>query len=327
MEIEKMIETNYDIKVSSYIPYRDGFIINAQDKKKYFFKSVNISEERLMFIDGLKKYLAQNGFHNTDRYLETHTQSICIAEENIRFVLTDFIAGRECDFFDANDITDATRLLANFHKCAKGYDHPDNNYMQNYLGMTPKWYAKKIKEFNRIKSRASFRKTKFDSLLMEHIDYFIERSTTCLTKLKQSNYLELVKKAYNRLPVCHNDFSYYSILCSEKGLFVINFDSCQYELCVFDLMDFMVRRLRKCNWDIDEAKRILVIYNEIIPLSKDEMDLLKIIIRFPEKLCKTINRYYNSKKSKAKTGYLLKLQEIIDEIPYYETFITKFSDL
>ncbi|HBN85453.1 MAG TPA: CotS family spore coat protein, partial [Clostridiales bacterium] len=47
----------------------------------------------------------------------------------------------------------------------------------------------------------------------------------------------------------------------------------------------------------------------------------------PEKLCKTINRYYNSKKSKAKTGYLLKLQEIIDEIPYYETFITKFSDL
>lgn len=327
MEIEKIVELNYDIKVSSYIPYREGFIINTQDKNKYFLKSVSLSEERLLFIDGLKKHLHNNGFQNTDQYIVTKDQSIGVADENLRYILTDFIAGRECDFFDKNDITDATCLLANFHKASKGYVHPSNIYMQNYLGLTPKWYAKKIKEFNRIKNRASSRKTKFDSLLMEHIDYFIERSETALVKLKQSKYAELVKKANIGLPVCHNDFSYYSVLCTDQGLYLINFDSCRYELSVFDLADFIVRRMRKCNWDIDEAKRILALYSTTVPLSKDEMDLLKIIIHFPEKLCKTINRYYNSKKSKAKTGYLIKLQELIDEIPSYEQFMAQFINL
>jgi CotS family spore coat protein len=325
MEIEKMIEENYDIKVSSYIPYRDGFIINAQDKQKYFLKSVPFSEERLLFIDGLKKYLNRNGFHNTDGYITTKQGSIGVPDDPTRYVLSEFIPGRECDFFDSQDITAAAYLLAEFHNASEGYVQPGNAYMQNYLGLTPKWYAKKIKEFKRIKNRASDRKTMFDSLLMENADYFLDRSETALAKLKQSRYRELVKKAQERHPVCHNDFSYYSILCSDKGMYLINFDSCRYELCIFDLADFLVRRMRKCNWDISEAKRILKIYDSVRPLSDDELQLLKIIITFPEKLCKTVNRYYNSKRTKAKSGYFLKLQEIVDEIPFYEKFMERFS--
>jgi spore coat protein I len=85
--------------------------------------------------------------------------------------------------------------------------------------------------------------------------------------------------------------------------------------------------MRKCNWDIDETNRILDTYDKIYPISRDELELLKIIINFPEKLCKTINRYYNSKKSKAKSGYLVKLQELVDETEPFEQYIKQLRNL
>ena len=326
-EPEKTIENNYDIKISSYIPYREGLLITDIDKKKYFLKIVNLSDERLFFMYGLKKYLYENGFTNTDRIMMTSDKNICIKDDNSKYILTDFIIGRECDFFDQGDIIKATRLLAEFHKAAAGYSNSENTYIQSFLGLTPKWYTKKIKEFNRIKNRASYRKTKFDSLLMEHIDYFIDRSSTTLAALRSSKYSDMVKKANSDLPICHNDFSYYNILCNNNEFYLINFDSCRYELKIFDIADFITRRMRKCNWEITETSLILDEYDKIYSIGNDELELMKIIINFPEKLCKTINRYYNSKKSKAKSGYLTKLQELIDETEPYEEYYRKLQNL
>ena len=97
--------------------------------------------------------------------------------------------------------------------------------------------------------------------------------------------------------ICHHDYSYQHILIRGDVTSIINFDYCSVELKIYDIVNILRRRMRKCNWDIEKAKLILDVYRKIEPLDQDEMKVMKSMLQFPQKFWRVINRYYNSRSA------------------------------
>ena len=96
------------------------------------------------------------------------------------------------------------------------------------------------------------------------------------------------------------------------------------ELPVYDVANLLRRRLRKGNWSHDEAFFVLEEYNKHRVLSKDEICVLKILLQFPQKLWRIVNKYYNSKRGRYEKTGLTKLAEIAQEREPLAEFVKWF---
>ena len=127
--------------------------------------------------------------------------------------------------------------------------------------------------------------------------------------------------------ICHHDYSYQNILIRGDVTSIINFDYCSVELKIYDIVNILRRRMRKCNWDIEKAKLILDVYRKIEPLDQDEMKVMKSMLQFPQKFWRVINRYYNSRRCWAQRNFTIMLEEVIQEKDAHKSFMDKFDTL
>ncbi len=325
-DLDREIENKYCINIKSIVPYRDAHIINTSKGKKLLRKTM-LLPDRIMFIHGAKEHLYKNDFRNLDRYLCTADGNPCIVIDGNLFTVSDVMEGRECNFDDVNDVINAAKILASMHRASKGYISPPNSKPRDELGKLPLYFSKRLEDIKRLKNIAKKEGSRFDFLFLKYFDYFFKLGENTIGQINHSRYSELVKKVKANGTFCHHDFTYHNIICSESRTSVINFDYCCFELKVYDLANFIRRKMRKCNWEVEEAKIILDKYCSIEDISKDEIDILKIILQFPQKFWRVANKYYNSKRSWTEKSYLSKLQEVIDEIEYHKNFIEKFEML
>ena len=139
--------------------------------------------------------------------------------------------------------------------------------------------------------------------------------------------MELVETAKKSGAICHHDFTHYNVIHYREKLYVINFEYCCRELKMYDLANLIRRKMRKCGWDINEAKLILDQYKTIEDLTREEMDIIAVLLMFPQKFWRTSNRYYNSKRSWAEKNFIIRIKEVIDEIDCHKEFIKRFDQV
>ena len=323
-EIEKEIASNYKLAVKNIAPLRDAHILNTSKGKK-LIKKTKLPPERIIFIHAAKEYLYNNNFTNLDRYVCTIDNLPYFIFENNVYTITDLFDGRECNFDDSRDVANAAILLASMHKASKGFSKPPNCIPRDEIGKLPVYFKKRLDDIKRLRNIAKKEGSKFDYLYLKHFDFFFSLGQSGLEQIQSSKYNELVEIARNEGSICHHDFTYHNIICSENKTYAINFDYCCFELCIYDLANFLRRKMRKCKWDHDEAKIILDKYRSVNDLNKSEFEVLKTILQFPQKFWRVANKYYNSKRSWSEKSYLSKLQEVIDEMEYHKKFIDKFD--
>jgi CotS family spore coat protein len=324
--IKREISSRYNIEIKSIVPYRDIYIINTFEGKKVLRKS-RFSAERVAFIHAAKEHLYKNGFMNIDRDLCTIDNEPHIQFNGDIYIVSDFIEGRECNFDSREDIIKAAELLAKFHKAARGYIAPSGCKIKDELGNMPKSFNKRLAELKRLKKAALKGKSKFDRIFLQHVDYFCAQAESVIKQLETGAYENAVNTARLEKVFCHHDFMHSNIIHSGNKVFLVNFDHCRYELKVYDIANFLRRKMRKCNWDIQEGKLILEKYLMIENLSKDEIFVMKLMLQFPQKFWRVANRYYNNKRSWAEKAFYSKLEEAIGEIRYHEKFMEDFDSL
>ena len=105
---------------------------------------------------------------------------------------------------------------------------------------------------------------------------------------------------------------------------IINFDCAAIDLPLLDLTNLIKRRMRKCGWRLADAHTILNSYCRNRPLSAGEIEIIKIILNFPQKLWRIVNKYYNSRRSWCEKSCLMKLSEIKKERTQMNEFIKSF---
>lgn len=326
LDLERQILNRYDLEIKGILPYRDGYIINTKSGRKFLKKSMH-TEERILFVHGAKEHLYKNDLKTIDRYVCTTDGKPYTSYDGGIFTLCDFTEGVECDFDNRNDIAAASKLLAQLHKASRGYEPLEGGAVRSDLGKLPMYFSKRLEEIKKLKKVARRGKNKFDYIFLECVDYFFALGEDAIGRISNNAYVELVEVATIERCFCHHDYTHHNLIFNEGKLHVMNFDFCCYELKIYDLANLLRRKMRKCNWNPKEAKFIFDQYKKVEPLSEKEIYVLKIMLQFPQKLWRVVNKYYNSKRSWSEKSYIAKLQEVIDEIPYHRDFMDSFDTI
>jgi len=325
-DIDREISENYGFEIKSIAPYKDAFKINTSNGRKVLKKTV-LFPERIQFIHNVKEHMIKNGFSNMDRYLCTLNGKPYISADGSNYIITEFVDGRECNFDNRNEMMGASRLLAMIHKASRGFKLPEGSFTRDDLGKLPQYFSKRLDEIKKLAKIAKKGKSKFDFMFLDHFEYFYNLGENALQLIESPRYERLVKQSREEGIICHHDFTHHNIIKNGETYYATNFEFCCYELKVYDLANLLRRKMRRCNWDIDEAKLIIDEYRTVESLSEDEIYVMKIMLQFPQKLWRVANKYYNSKRSWSEKSYVAKMQEVIDEIEYHKKFMEQYDML
>ena len=324
--MDREIADNYGMEIRSIIPYKDTYMLNTSKGRKVL-KKMPFSPERILFVHGAKEHLANNGFCDIDRYLGTLGNEPYVTFDNSNYVLTDYIEGHECSFDNDNDVQKAAMLLACMHRASRGYSAANGCKVQDDLGKLPTYFNKRLEDIKKHKKQAKRGKSKFDHLFLEYVDYFNNIGENAVMELAKSGYNKLVNRTREEGLFCHHDFTHDNIISGDNRLSIINFDYCCFELKVYDIANFIRRKMRKCNWGIEKAAMIIEGYCSVEPISSEEFFVMKLILQFPQKFWRVVNRYYNSRRSWSERSFVSKLQEVISETEPHKQFLEKYEKL
>ncbi len=324
------IERQFNIKIESIKPNKGVYQLKTNSGTRCL-KKISYGTQKLFFVYGAKEHLYEKGFCNIDRYyLNTEGKPYALVNEDI-YTLSEWIDGRECDFYNDEDLVKASQCLANLHIASKGFEPSENSKLKSDLGRWPHLMEKRIKSFDKMKEmvrKKKNHKSEFDIIYLKSMDYYKELGKKALETLNRSNYYDLCIIAEEEKSFCHHDFTYHNIIISEQGqVNVIDFDYCKREVRIYDLSNFMIKVLKRRQWDIDIAKLIIDSYNDIDPLREDEYMVLYGFLMFPQRYWRICNRYYYNEVNWIQTTFNNKMEELIGERESFESFMAKFKEL
>lgn len=318
-ETESWLESVYPIKIKETKKVSAGILIDS----KYILKATDLSSERLLFVHNALMHLQENGFTNGEGYIETAEGLPFTQIDGKNYILTTYHQEPGFSFESREDLGAATELMAKMHLAGKNFTPKKamamlEKYQRSYtvkctLGDTAETFRKRCNELKKFKKVAARSVAAFDRAYMEVAEEYCRLAEELVAQLDASPYGKMVAEAQKNGCLCHRDFTgHNTVKCSPQPL-VINFEEAAIELPVYDIANLLRRRLRKCSWSPEEAHFILNEYGKMRPLSQDEIQVLKILLQFPQKLWRIVNKYYNSKKSRYEKTALSKLDEILQE--------------
>lgn len=323
------IERQFNIKIENIKPNRGVYLLKTDQGTKCL-KKINYGTQKLLFVYGAKEHLIENGFPNVDKYcLNVDGSPYAIINEDI-YTLSQWIDGKECDFKNKEHLVKAAKSLACMHIASKGYEPPENSKLKTDLGRWPNLIEKRVRSMDKMRDmgRKKSVKSKFDLNYMKTVEFYKDLGKRALNVILESNYMELCKSAEEEKSFCHHDFTYHNIIIDEKDeINVIDFDYCKREIRTYDISAFIIKVLKRLDWNIDFAKLIIDSYNEISPLKVEEYRVLFGFLLFPQRFWRLANRYYYSEVNWPLSTFNNKMEELISEKEKYINFINKFNEI
>lgn len=326
IESRELIETAYGIRISSIKPCRAGYIIDTDQGKKYL-RQCQCSENRILYVNDAKQHLVNNGYITLDTYSVAIDERPYIEIDNQFFIMTPFIDGRECEFGDDTDAVRASTALSSMHKAGKGFKPRSELSIPNDLGKLPQSLTKRYDEIIRMRRKAERERGAFDYIYLDCVDKFIALAEASLCLFAGAEYPRLVKKTLIEGCICHHDYSYQNILMKGPTTYITGFEFCGEEIRIYDLVNLIRRKMRKCNWDPQKAGMLIEAYSELEPITEDEVVVMKAMLLFPQKFWRVANRYYNSRRSWAQKNFTGMLEEVVAENHDHVLFMKHFDGL
>lgn len=318
----------FGLQLKKTMKTRDLILCETNDGIKAL-KKCNQSMDSLLFMHSVKEHLVKKGFKNIDRYYSTIYNTPYYEFENEVYTLSNWIEGRACDFENITELYTAIKNLALFHNVARNLQPIQGSKEKNEIGKTLYLYEKRSKEIGKLKKRVLKRKkSEFDLVVLQEHEFFYELSQQAIELLKHSSYFELVKKANQEKTFCHHNYTYHNLLLGKNDeMWVVDFDHCCYEIHLYDIADVIKRKMRKCNWDYQQAVAMIDIYNQYseYPIGESERKVLCAFFMFPNKFWKLANRYYNSKRGWALKSYMHSLNLLNEQKEHYILFIEQWK--
>jgi CotS family spore coat protein len=323
------IERQFGVKIESIRPNKGVYLLKTNVGTKCL-KKINYGIQKLLFVYGAKEHLINNGFPRVDKYsLNVEGKPFALVNEDI-YTLSEWIDGRECDFKNKDDLVKAAKCLANMHIASKGYEPPENSKLKTDLGRWPGLMEKRIKALDKMRDmgRRKNNKGSFDLNYIQNVEFYKQLGRRAVAVLNDSKYADLCEFAEKEKSFCHHDFTYHNIIIDKNDeVNVIDFDYCKRELRSYDISAFMMKVLKRTDWNIKCAKLILDSYNSVSQLEEEEYRILFAFLLFPQRFWRLANRYYYNEVNWAVNTFNNKMEELISEKEKYTKFIEQFKDM
>jgi CotS family spore coat protein len=316
----------FNVKVKNGYKGRGAYILDTSKGLK-LFKEIRMHREKIKFMYEIEEYLYSKGFSNIDRINLTKDNNPYYEDENIIYIMKNWVNGREIFFNDEDEIYSSVKNLAILHKC--GTDFPRNNKYNNYvkLGTLVNKLDKHNTELIRIRNkiRKVGKWSEFDICFLSSFKYYYQKAIEALSLIEESNYTTLVEKYQKKNVIIHGQYIHHNILVNNRKLYTMNFEYCNIDLPVIDLYRLLRKVLEKNDWNTKIGINAIDIYNSIYPLSKDELNILLYLIMYPEKFWKISNYYFNLNRAWKPKQSLVKLNKLVSQKGKKENFIQELS--
>ena len=312
---ESEISMQFGFEIYEMIPMKGVYLIRTSIGNKCL-KKIGYGSQKLMYIYKAKEHIINNGFNRIDRNLLTPAGAPFALVNDDVYVVTEWIDGRECDFRKEDDLELAAKNLAMFHSSARGFMPEEGVRVRNDIGRLPYTMEKRVLTLNKMRdiARKNNKKTEFDMLYITNVDFYIKLAQQAMKYLNVDSYYKVCNLALLDNTLCHHDYNYHNILVDKEGLaHIVDFDYCKSEIQVYDLSTLLIKSLKRLDWDIRYAELVLQSYNSIQEVSKDEINILKTLMLFPQRFWRLANRYYYNEANWGEDVFTKKLREILDE--------------
>ncbi len=321
----KQIIKKFGLTANKIIPLRAVYLIDSQDGL-YCMKKIDYKKDKLLFIYGAKNHLIKRGFSNIDRYRVIH-QKPFVQYNDAVYIMTKYIIGRECDFYNPIEVKQAAENLARFHRASEGYKAPKGSKKKSDMGKWIKIYLKRCEDLIYMKNLVKMKsqKNQIDTLFLRNVDEYYNMGISAVQMLEKNGYFEQVEEENKKRSFCHHDYTYHNIIVDhQKKQHIIDFDYCKYELTCYDLAQFIMRNMRKCYWDFNRAMELVENYNEIKMVSDRELKLMGSLFQFPQRFWRIASRYYYEKYDWSEDLFIEELEKIIEHKPFKIDFLEAY---
>ncbi len=350
---------NYHLKVYNIYRARGAFLLETDCGLK-LYKCFEGSRNRALFENKVKEHLSLYGYPNTDVFVKTIDDDI-IAEDGAggQYVMKNWFWGEECNLRELSQIEAAAANLARLHSVLKNVDFTKEQQEYNISPDLVETFDKRNRELKRVKAyiRDKRQKNEFELLYLNYYDTFYEQGLNALDLLLGSSYDVLLKEAIKDQNVCHGNYTYHNIImlknkseaiartyvppgwinkqplsAAELGsggglIATTNFEKSYIGLQIGDLYQFIRKVMEKNDWDILYGSNIIEAYDRVKSISKPELNILYLLLLYPEKFWKITNFYYNGKKSWVSGRNIQKLNTIGEQNSKKEMFLQKLMSI
>ena len=296
-EYEQNILEQYDIEVAGTRKTR-GAVLCDTERGLLLLKEVELSEKRIPALYELYEYLHSQGYSQTDRII-LNREGNCVTEteDGGKYILKEWPVGRECDVRKTGELLAASGHLAKLHLMLKHQmEHPVTAGMhlkEEYFRHNRE--MKKIRKF----ARGIVPKGEFEFAFLRCFDQMYQWADAAVQELEESGYDTLYQRSTEECCMTHGEYNYHNILILRKDahIAVTNFEKFKRDIQVEDLYYFLRKVMEKNGWKVRLGDNMLNSYSAIRPLSKEEVEYLKIRLIYPEKFWKVASTYYHSNKA------------------------------
>ncbi|HEU4963998.1 MAG TPA: phosphotransferase [Bacilli bacterium] len=325
-------------------------------KGAYCLKRMRYSAARIRWIDTTLHALQQQGFSHIawrDREEETGRTLMAKSKQNIPFILTPWLSGRQPSVNSRDDLIACARRLAEFHRAGQGIELSDTGG-QNLIGKWPKLLQKKRDSLAKAVRKASHltagsttgsspasnslaqvqsghpRLDKTDAnrwahLLRQHGSDLLDRADSALTELENSSYRTLCRQAARQGVLCHGDSGPKNFVITAQGPALIDFETLRIDLPIYDLFRMVRLACKGKGWSFDTARHILDGYNQVTELKPIDYQLLRVWLLFPHKACKLLAKCDFHKPSE-RTRFAHDLERAIRDERHLQEFLNDYDE-
>lgn len=289
----------YDFKVRQVTRVRGALCLDT-DQGIRILKSGDASKRRIEFEDKVTRFLLNNGYQNVD-YMIPNQEGMLITSnsQGENFIVKQWFIGDECRVKEKEDLLYAMSNLAQLHNILK--PNKSDFIVEDIIEEDS--LIKTLERHNREMKRVSTyirnkrQKNDFERCILKSFDEFYERAEEGLKLINDSILEKEENTAKSNGYLRHGCYTYHNVLLLNEGTATVNFDKAVYGLQLLDFYYFLRKVMEKNNWRVPLGDKLIREYLRYCNLDKQLINVLGILLFYPEKYWKILNHYYNNKKS------------------------------
>lgn len=327
-EIE--ISTQFDFEIKSLTPMKGVYLIETSKGKKCL-KKINYGTSKLMYIHAAKEHIVKSGFERIDRFNIANKEEVpyAVVNEDI-YVVTDWIEGRECDFKKEDDLKLASSNLGKFHLHARHFEQPSDLRQRSDIGKYTSTIERRAAMLSKMRdmARKKRRKSDFDMMYLSNVEFYQELAKRAIKELSIDSYARVCEDSLRDKVISHHDYTYHNVIISkEQNPHIIDFDYSKSEMQIYDVATLCTKALKRLDWNRKAFTNIIDSYNSSREINKDEINVLKTLLVFPQRFWRIANRYYYKEALWSEGTFNRKMNSIIAEREKYMNFIDNLNNL
>ena len=327
---EKMKEllSQYPFEVKHLYRGRGAWMIETDHGLK-IMRPYEGSPERLKWEWTVKNELKERGCKYIDHIVSKIDESLFVTDEDrVKYVVTEWFSGRECNMRDRQEVLHAVVHLAGLHRKMQCFSE---NIMwesvQEHENILEEM-QRRIRELRTIRNYAAHKKQKndFDRKYLEVYSRYNEDGNRAMDILRDMDYSTIYEQCCKEKYLCHGDYNQHNLILYKDRMALVRFDHMHCEMQAYDLYVFMRKVLEKNRWNTGFGMAMLDAYMQVLPLDYRQMRCFYGFMLYPEKFWKIVNRYQNTRKSWMSAQNMAKLDKVIQEQEARDYFIQTLDD-